>query len=93
MEVVYRCCCGLDVHKDSVTACVLWVEASGSRRERRKLGTFTGELLALSDWLRESGVTGVGPLWGALLFTSCLRLTHALSWYRLPSRFLTRGTG
>jgi hypothetical protein len=24
MDVFYRCCCGLDVHKDSVTACVLW---------------------------------------------------------------------
>jgi len=24
MEVVYPCCCGLDVHKKSITACVLW---------------------------------------------------------------------
>jgi len=27
MEVVYPCCCGLDVHKKSITACVLWAEA------------------------------------------------------------------
>jgi hypothetical protein len=34
MEVVYPCCCGLDVHKKSITACVLWAEATGkSRRE------------------------------------------------------------
>ena len=26
MEVVYPCCCGLDVHKKSITACVLWAQ-------------------------------------------------------------------
>ena len=26
MEVVYPCCCGLDVHKKSITACVLWAD-------------------------------------------------------------------
>jgi transposase len=30
MEVVYPCCCGLDVHKKSITACVLWAEAKGN---------------------------------------------------------------
>lgn len=60
MDVVYRCCCGLDVHKDSVTACVLWAETGGkNRQEKRKLGTFTRQLLELSDWLRASGVTHV----------------------------------
>jgi transposase len=42
MEVVYPCCCGLDVHKKSITACVLWAEAQGkSRKEKRRFGTFT----------------------------------------------------
>lgn len=59
MDVVYRCCCGLDVHKQSVTACVLWVEGGKNRREKRKFGTFTRELLEMSDWLRECGVTHV----------------------------------
>jgi len=59
MDVVYRCCCGLDVHKDSVTACVLWIEGGKSRREKRKFGTFTQDLLALSDWLRGCRVTHV----------------------------------
>ncbi len=57
MEIVYRCCCGLDVHKESVTACVLW--ADGHRQEKRLFGTFTRDLLALADWLRECGVTHV----------------------------------
>lgn len=60
MDVVYRCCCGVDVHKDSVTACVLWSEAGGkNRQEKRKFGTFTRELLELSDWLRQCSVTHV----------------------------------
>jgi transposase len=57
MEIVYRCCCGLDVHQESVTACVLWAE--GDRREKRLFGTFTRDLLALADWLHECGVTHV----------------------------------
>lgn len=76
MEVLYPCCCGLDVHKKSVTACVLWAEAKGKRRkEKRRFGTFTSDLLKLSDWLRESGVTHVAmestgvywkPVWNVL---------------------------
>ena len=40
MEVVYPCCCGLDVHKKRITACVLWAEAKGkSRKEKKRFGT------------------------------------------------------
>jgi hypothetical protein len=34
MEVVYSRCAGLDVHKKSVSACVLCCEADGSKRAR-----------------------------------------------------------
>ena len=73
MQVVHEVCCGLDVHKKSVTACVLW--ASGRRRETRAFGTFTRELLELGDWLRACGVTHVAmestgvywkPVWNLL---------------------------
>ena len=57
MQVVHEVCCGLDVHKSSVTACVLW--ASNRRRQKRVFGTFTQDLLALGDWLRSCGVTHV----------------------------------
>jgi len=50
MQVVHEVCCGLDVHKKSVTACVLW--ASGRRKQIRECGTFTRDLLELADWLR-----------------------------------------
>jgi len=60
MEVVYPCCCGLDVHKKSITACVLWAEAKGkSRKEKRRFETFTHDLFQLADWLGECGVTHV----------------------------------
>ena len=73
MQVVHEVCCGLDVHKKSVTACVLWV--SGRRRQTRAFGTFTHELLELGDWLRACGVTHVAmestgvywkPVWNLL---------------------------
>ena len=76
MQVVYPCCCGLDVHKKSITACVLWAEARGEKRkEKRVFGTFTRDLLKLSDWLRECGVRQVAlestgiywkPVWNIL---------------------------
>jgi len=60
MEVLYPCCCGLDVHKKSITACVLWAGEKGkSRLEKRRFGTFTQDLLRLADWLRQCGVTHV----------------------------------
>ena len=60
MEVLYERCCGLDVHKKTVVACVLVTE-SGRRvhKEIRTFGTMTTELLALSDWLTEHRVTHV----------------------------------
>jgi Transposase len=76
MEVLYKRCCGLDVHKESVTACV-WVAGGGGRKQReiREWGTMTGDLLELADWLRGLGVrqvameaTGVywKPIWNIL---------------------------
>jgi len=60
MEVLYACCCGLDVHKKSITACVLWANGPGrKRKEKRVFGTVTQELLALTDWLLAGGVTHV----------------------------------
>jgi transposase len=52
MQVVYERCCGLDVHKRTVVACVLLTQADGSvQREVRTFSTMTAELLVLADWL------------------------------------------
>jgi hypothetical protein len=54
---VHEVCCGLDVHKKSVTAGVVW--ATGRRRQTREFARFTKKLLEMSDWLRSCGVTHV----------------------------------
>lgn len=73
MQVLHEVCCGLDVHKKSVMACVVW--ASGRRRQTREFATFTRDLLELADWLRSCGVTHVAlestgvywkPVWNLL---------------------------
>ena len=55
MDVIAKRCCGLDVHKRSVTACVITPKG----KEVRQFGTLTAELLALADWLIECDVTHV----------------------------------
>jgi transposase len=60
MERVVERCAGLDVHKDTVMACVRVPGGDGERvQELREYGTTTVELLALRDWLLAWGVTVV----------------------------------
>jgi transposase len=60
MEMLLRCCAGLDVHKKSVVACIRRI-TDGDRLEEKvcHFGTTTAELLALADWLAVSGVRQV----------------------------------
>jgi hypothetical protein len=46
MQVVYERCCGLDVHKRMVMACVL----AGQERTIRSFGTMTEDLESLAAW-------------------------------------------
>lgn len=50
MDKVYDICCGIDVHKKLMVACL----RKGSRNVIREFGATTRELLTLADWLRES---------------------------------------
>ncbi len=60
MRVVYRRCCGLDVHRKTVVACVLLTGDDGRVcKQVRTFGTMTAELLALADWLDTLGVTQI----------------------------------
>ncbi len=59
MDALHACCCGLDVHKQTVVACLLRTTAEGRRKELRTCGTMTDDLLALADWLRAAGCTQV----------------------------------
>lgn len=60
MEVIYRNCCGLDVHKKTVVGCLAVIGTGGTiQKEIRTFGTMTSDLLALSDWLASKGCTHV----------------------------------
>src|SRR5919199_1889303 len=60
MDVVYTHCCALDVHKQTVVACLITPDAAGQpRKELRTFRTTTQELLALADWLAAMGCTHV----------------------------------
>lgn len=50
MERVYDICCGIDVHKKLIVACL----KKGNRQEIRDFGATTRELLSLADWLKSS---------------------------------------
>ncbi|MEM5389764.1 hypothetical protein VSR68_40445 [Paraburkholderia phymatum] len=54
MQVLYPGCAGLDVHKDTIVACVRCVSAPQHREVRSVAATTTG-LLALGDWLASYG--------------------------------------
>jgi transposase len=58
MQVVYERCCGLDVQKKTVVACILLTLTNGEvQRHLRTFSPMTAGLLALSDWLESLAVT------------------------------------
>jgi transposase len=60
MEVLHPHCAGLDIHKDSVVACVRHMVDGKVTSPVKTFKTTTQELMALSDWLSAEGVTHVG---------------------------------
>lgn len=56
MRVHHNVCCGIDVHKKSVTACLLWGPADQEPQEEiRRFGTMTRDLEKLAEWLEQAG--------------------------------------
>lgn len=88
--------CGLDVHRDTVAACVR-VPGRGRQREQhvQTFGTTARELLRLRDWLEEHGVTHVamestGVYWKPVFYVleeavTCL-LVNAAHIKQVPGR-------
>jgi transposase len=96
MEVLYAVCCGLDVHKASVTAC-LRSPGDGPRRQQevRTFGTTTRELLQLADWLTAAECTHVvmestgvywRPVYNLLEASFTLSLVNAQHVKMVPGR-------
>ena len=60
VEVVYERCSGLDLHKQTVVACLIVPGPdTAPRKEIRTFGTMTDDLLQLADWLTAAGCTHV----------------------------------
>ena len=59
MEVLHPRCCGLDVHKATVVACVRLVIDGKTVKETRTFATTTASLMALSEWLTENQCTHI----------------------------------
>lgn len=95
MELTYARCAGLDVHKDTVVACVR-VERDGRvRRETRTFGTMTIDLLGLQQWLADEEVTHVAmeatgvywkPVWHILEPVCTLILANPAHIKNVPGR-------
>jgi transposase len=59
MQIVHPRCCGIDVHKASVVACLRVQDTRRAVMETRRFGTTTAELLALHAWLSKAACTHV----------------------------------
>jgi transposase len=86
VEIVYPVCCGMDVHKSFLVACIAVTdERSHTEHHIRRFSTFTGDLRRLSDWLasyncRDVCMESSGKYWipvfNALEKTCNVCLTH-----------------
>ena len=95
MELVHARCCGLDIHKDSIMACVRLAEGGNVVEEVRRFSTMTGEILKLGDWLRQCVVRDVAmeatgvywkPIWNLLEDEFALVLVNAQHMRAVPGR-------
>jgi transposase len=76
MHIIHRYCCGLDVHKKLIVACLISMNADGERqKEIRSFTTMTKDILALAAWLTSAGCSHVAlestgvywkPIWNLL---------------------------
>ena len=59
MEVLHAHCAGLDIHKETVVACVRHMSGGKVKTEVRTFATMTGALLDLSAWLATEQITHI----------------------------------
>ena len=96
MEVLFERCCGIDIHKQRVTACLLTPGPGRMQhKEIRSFGTTTSELLDLCDWLLAAECTHVAmestgvywkPVYNLLEDAFALILANAQHIKALPGR-------
>jgi transposase len=93
----------LDVHKDSIAACVRWIEDGGeSQKESRSFGTTTQELEQLAAWMEQHHVRQVAmestgiywrPVWNVLENRFEVKLANAQHIRNLPGKKTDRKDG
>src|SRR5262245_40499859 len=95
VDTLYPCCAGLDIHKETVVACIRKVSGGTVRKEVRTFRTETSGLLALADWLTDEGVTHAAmestgvywkPVWNILEGVLELLLVNAEHIKQVPGR-------
>jgi transposase len=97
METIFEKVAGLDVHQKTIVACVRKPQPQGGgiAEEVRTFGTMTKDLLQLSDWLAQAGVTHVAmestgvlwkPVWNILDGQFELLLVNPRELKRVPGR-------
>src|SRR5213592_5055548 len=96
MQMIHRCCCGLDVHKKLIVACLISLNEAGEfQKEIRHFTTMTKDILVLADWLTSVGCTHVAmestgvywrPLWNLLEGQFELLLVNAQHIKAVPGR-------
>ena len=96
MQIIHRCCCGLDVHKKLIVACLIRLNEAGEpEKEIRSFTTMTTDILVLADWLTSAGCTHVAmestgvywrPIWNLLEEQFDLLLVNAQHIKAVPGR-------
>jgi len=60
LKIVFPVCCGIDVHKDFVVACIAGTDSKNiTTYQTKRFSTFTKSLRELSEWLRSNSCTDV----------------------------------
>ena len=60
LKIVYRICCGMDIHKSFVVACIASTNEQGvTTYKSKRFSTFTGDLRRCADWLSENNCKDV----------------------------------
>jgi transposase len=96
MENIFSSCAGLDIHKQSVEACVRRMEPTGGvHQQTRRWGTMTRDIQALADWMAGQGVTHVAmeatgvywkPIYNILESRFTVLLVNARHLKQVPGR-------
>lgn len=59
MEEILERCCGLDVHRDTIVACIMVGIGKQKRKEIKTFSTFTSDIHELAKWLKSYDIQHV----------------------------------